>query len=74
MAQLHCYVPDQIACKLKQKADNAHLSVSKYLARLIKKEIGDDWPENYFDIFGSWEGRPLERPEQGSLEKRENFR
>lgn len=74
MAQLHCYVPDEVARKLRQRADNAHLSVSKYLAQLIKKEIGDEWPEGYFDIFGSWEGAPLERPEQGSFEKREKFR
>ncbi len=74
MAQLHCYVPDEVAKKLRQRADNAHLSVSKYLAQLIKKEIGDEWPEGYFDIFGSWEGAPLERPEQGNFEKREEFR
>lgn len=70
MAQLHCYVPDDIAAKLRQKANHAHLSVSKYLSKLIKKEIETGWPDNYFDIFGSWQGRPLERPEQGTIEER----
>lgn len=70
MAQLHCYVPDNIAHKLQQKAKQANLSTSKYLALLIRQEIMEDWPDNYFDLFGSWEGDPLERPEQGNFENR----
>ncbi len=64
MAQLHCYVPDKIAEQLHQKAKQANLSVSKYLANLIKNEIGTTWPDDYFDLFGSWEGEPLERPDK----------
>ena len=71
MAQLHCYVPDEIAEQFHKKAKNAHLSVSKYLACLVKKEIGSTWPDDYFDLFGSWEGDPLERPEQGEYEQRQ---
>ncbi len=74
MAQLHCYVPDEIAERLQRKAEHAHLSVSKYLARLVKKEIYSGWPDNYFDLFGSWEGTPLERPEQGEYERRQEFK
>ena len=70
MAQLHCYVPDEIAAQLQQKADHAHLSISKYLAKLIKNEMSSEWPDNYFDLFGSWEGNSLKRPEQGTLEER----
>jgi len=40
MAQLHCYVPDEIAKRFHQKAKHAHLSVSKYLAILIKNGAG----------------------------------
>ncbi len=74
MAQLHCYVPDEIADQFQKKAKHAHLSVSKYLASLIKKEIGSKWPDNYFNLFGSWEGAPLERPEQEDYEQREELR
>ena len=70
MAQLHCYVPDEIAVRLQEKAKHAHLPVSKYLAKLIKKEIDQDWPEDYFTLFGSWEGDTLKRPVQGGFEKR----
>lgn len=73
MAQLHFYIPDQLAEKVKIKAEHSHLSVSKYLAKLVKKEVADEWPDNYFELFGSWEGQPLERPAQSELEIRESF-
>ena len=37
MAQLHFYIPDSVAEKIKRKAENAHLSVSKYIAELAKR-------------------------------------
>ncbi len=57
MAQLHCYVPDDVAERFSHKAHHAPLSVSKYLAMPVKNEICSQWPENYFDLFGSWEGK-----------------
>ena len=70
MAQFHCYIPDEIAERFRKKAQHAHLSTSKYLARLVKNEVDNQWPDGYFNLFGSWEGEPLERPVQGELEKR----
>ncbi len=70
MPQLHCYVPEDTASQLQQKAERLHLSVSKYLALLIQKDIGNQWPEDYFELFGSWEGG-FERSEQGGYEQRE---
>lgn len=70
MPQLHCYVAEETAAQLQQKAERLHLSISKYLALLIQKDIGNQWPEDYFELFGSWEGE-LQRAEQGSYEQRE---
>ena len=70
MSQLHCYVADDVAKKLKQKAEASHLSVSKYLSLLVKREVESRWPDDYFQCFGSWQGDPLERPAQGDYEKR----
>ncbi|HKL01841.1 MAG TPA: hypothetical protein VJ943_16435 [Desulfotignum sp.] len=70
MAQLHCYVPDDIADLFKKKAKKARLSTSKYLALLVKMETSEKWPDHYFDLVGSWEGEPLQRPESLDLEKR----
>ncbi len=73
MAQLHFYIPDQVAEKIKVIAEHKHMSVSKYLATLVKREVSVEWPEGYFDLFGSWNGEALERPDQGDYEKRVDF-
>jgi hypothetical protein len=73
MAQLHFYLPDAVADKIKAKAEQAHLSVSKYLAELAKREIDNQWPDGYFDNFGKWQGDAAERPEQGVAEQRASF-
>ena len=74
MAQIHCYIPDDLASQLAKKAERKHLSMSKYLASLVKKDISSGWPEGYFEqVFGGWEGEPLQRPEQGDYEQRERF-
>jgi hypothetical protein len=73
MSQLHCYVADELAEKFKKKAESAHLPVSKYLALLIAREVESQWPDNYFNCFGAWQGEALERPEQGDVEKRADF-
>ena len=62
MARLHCYVPDDIAELFRKKAEQKSLTAAKYLAFLVKKEISEKWPDNYFDLVGSWEGVPLQRP------------
>jgi len=74
MAQLHFYIPDSVADEIKLKAKHAHLSLSKYLAELVKREVVNQWPENYFDHFGQWEGAPLQRQTQGTFEQRETLR
>ena len=73
MAQLHCYVPDKIADLFKQKAEKARLSTSKYLALLVKQETAAQWPDNYFDLAGSWQGEPIVRPGQLEFEQRVDF-
>ena len=72
MAQLHCYVPEEIAQQAQRRATQSGLSLSRYLAELVKRDAGTGvvWPEDYFDIFGKWEGAPLERPAQLPLEER----
>jgi len=72
MAQLHCYVPDEIADQAQKKAKQSGLSLSRYLAELVKRDAGasEAWPEGYFELFGRWEGAPLERAPQGEFEAR----
>jgi hypothetical protein len=76
MPQLHCYVPEEIAQQAQCRATQSGLSLSRYLAELVKKDTGANtaWPEGYFDIFGKWEGAPLARPATAPLEERLKIR
>ena len=72
MPQLHLYVPEEVATAVRRKADQEGLSVSRYLAQLVRREIGQGWPEGYFEeVVGGWHGEPLERPPQGTPESRD---
>ena len=69
MPQLHLYVPEDIALKVQKKAKARNLTVSRYLAEVIKRDIGEGWPEGYFDrVCGRWDGEfpdiPREEPEE----------
>lgn len=73
MTQLSCEVPEPLARRVEEKAGEVHLSVSEYLAKLIERDVGDGWPEGYFEkVIGSWQG-DLERPEQFEYEQRESL-
>jgi len=73
MAQLHFYVPDEIERRLRERANKAGVSLSRYLAELVKSQAGEpeEWPEGYFEqVFGGWQGERLERAPQGDYETR----
>ncbi len=74
MPQLHFYVPEPVATKVRQRAKAAGLSASRYLAELVQREIGTGWPQGFFEeVVGGWQGEPLERPLQGEFETRETL-
>jgi hypothetical protein len=73
MTQLHCYVPDEVAKRLSDKAKQAGVPVSRYLAGLVRKDTEAQWPKGYFELFGTWKGGPLARPPQGEFEQRASF-
>lgn len=71
MPQLHFYVPNELAERIHQEAQAAQMSVSRYLAEFVKREMAPNWPEGFFDdVVGRWQGEPLQRPLQGEYEQR----
>jgi len=72
MPQLHFYVPEQVADRIRQEANAAGLSVSQYLAEVVKRELHPDWPASFFEeVAGGWLGEPLQRAEQGEFDARD---
>jgi hypothetical protein len=49
MPQLHFYVPDDVAEQIKARAARERLPVSRYVANLVKRDVGQGWPEGYFE-------------------------
>jgi len=74
MPQMHFYVPRDLSNRIQQEARSAKMSVSRYLAELVKREMAPKWPEGYFEqVVGGWRGEPLQRPAQGEYEQRANL-
>ena len=49
MPQLQLYVPAGVANVVRQRARARKMTVSGYLAELVKREVASSWPEGYFD-------------------------
>lgn len=47
MPQLHCYVPEPIAQQMQRHAAQLGLSVSAYLAELVKRDVDGGWPQGF---------------------------
>ena len=75
MPQLHFYVPEPVAKKIKERALAYGVSTSKYLAELVQQDLEiSGWREGFFDeVVGGWQGEPLQRKEQGEYETRDTF-
>ncbi len=73
MPQLHCYVPESIAQQLHRQAAQLGLSMSAYLAELVKRDVGAGWPEGFeLALFGpNAAGSPLVLESAGLAEERQ---
>ncbi len=57
MPQLNLYVPEKVADKIRKIAGAKNISISRYLAEVVKREVGEGWPEGYFErVCGKWQG------------------
>lgn len=73
MPQLHCYVPETLAQQLHQQAAQLGLSMSAYLAELVKRDVDAGWPEGFESaLFGvQAAGSPLVVESAGLAEERQ---
>lgn len=63
--QLHFSVDEDTARELDLRAKQAGVSLSRYLAALVRQQLGDRWPDGYLRaVVGSCADHPLEEPEE----------
>jgi hypothetical protein len=62
MPQLAIYIDDKLSKKMNKAIKISGKSRSKWVADVIKAKLADEWPQDFFDLAGSWEGE--ETPEE----------
>lgn len=54
MSQVTIYLDKDVEVKLKAAAKSNNLSVSKWIAGIIKEKIATEWPKDFVGLAGSW--------------------
>ncbi len=54
MGQVTIYLDKEIENKLKTAAKSSKISVSKWVANVIKEKISTEWPADVVELAGSW--------------------
>lgn len=71
MPKFQFYVPDDVAKRIKARAAQAHLPVSRHLAELVTRAVGQDWPEAYFELISTTDpGAFIRHEPAGQAEQR----
>ena len=55
MPQLALYIDEQLAERLDKAAKASGKSKSKWVSEAIESVLKDQWPEDFFELAGSWE-------------------
>ncbi len=58
MGQVTIYLEEDIEHKMVVAAQSAHLSKSKWIAKLIQDKVATEWPQSVRGFAGSWEDFP----------------
>jgi hypothetical protein len=67
MPQLSLYFDQPTLDRVEKAARDAHLSVSKWVRSRLSNSLNKNWPEGYFDLFGSIKDDSFSRPESPSF-------
>ncbi|MCK5842815.1 MAG: CopG family transcriptional regulator [Candidatus Sabulitectum sp.] len=54
MGQVTIYLDNELENKMKSAARAGHVSVSKWIAYLIRQRISTEWPLNVIALAGCW--------------------
>ena len=54
MGQVTIYLDNEIENQMKTAAKSNHLSVSKWVAKIIKDKVSTQWPQDIVNLAGSW--------------------
>jgi len=55
MAQVTIYIPNDLEKKIKQKAKELNISISKFITTLLQQKVNDSWSSDTKKLAGSWD-------------------
>ena len=58
MAQLTLYLDDETAQKMRRAAEDEGISLSRWVAELIRQRTASRWPESVARLAGAWADFP----------------
>lgn len=58
MGQVTIYLEDEIENSMVKAAKSAHLSKSKWIAKLISEKVTNEWPQSVVGFAGAWDDFP----------------
>ncbi|MDT8398492.1 MAG: hypothetical protein RQ899_07755 [Pseudomonadales bacterium] len=58
MGQVTIYLDDDIERKMNEAVKSAHISKSKWIARLVQEKVANEWPPSIVEMAGSWDDFP----------------
>jgi hypothetical protein len=71
VVELHLALPNDVEAQIHQRAEARGVTVDRYVADLVLRDIQTAWPPGFFErVIGSWKDEDIERPDQGTLERR----
>ncbi|MEM7353858.1 MAG: CopG family transcriptional regulator [Acidobacteriota bacterium] len=58
MGQLTLYLDAETEKKMKTAAAMAGISLSRWVAGLIREKTADEWPSSVLELAGAWQDMP----------------
>jgi hypothetical protein len=68
MPQVSLYIDKETLTKVEKLAQKSRTSISKWVGNNLKKFIRDDYPDDYFELFGALQDTSFKRPEEFSFQ------
>ena len=62
MPQVSLYIDKETLVKIEQLAKKNHTSISKLVGNNLKRLVKDDYPEDFFNLFGAISDSTFVRP------------
>ena len=62
MPQLSLYFDEVTLRRVERAAKLSKVSVSKWVRTRLLRSLDDEWPDGYFDLFGSIQDHTFDRP------------